>query len=242
MIHPIGPEPRGPCARLIPVPRPDGGLRWLTELAPGAAAAFAGAVAPLVSVIEPRLGPRVVANRVVGPSLALEPWRRAHARWRRRVDTGMGEPGVRSVLKADVRDCYASVTGRAIAIQLRRQGLGAREVRTLMLLLGRFEEDGVRGLPVGPDPSAVLANIVLQHVDEALAATGARHLRWVDDIVVFARHRPEADAAQGTILRSLEELGLCLNESKSAVLTDHAAANAAVGGGRISPAPRSCVR
>jgi histidine ammonia-lyase len=74
---------------------------------------------------------------------------------------------------------------------------------------------GVRGLPVGPDASAVLANVVLAPVDRTLADEGIEHLRWVDDIVVTAA---DPRAALSAIRRALERIGLRLNERKTRIV------------------------
>ena len=244
-----GPEPIGPFARVVPSPRPGGGVRWMTELSIAAEADYAAAVWRTAGVLEARLEGRVVANRVAGPGLALESWTRAHARWRAHMRAGLAHPQVRAVLKADVRDCYASVTPSVAGAQLRTLGASSERVRDVVGLLTRFGDEGVRGLPIGPDASAVLANLVLQAVDERLARADVRHLRWVDDVIVFARGRTGIAHAHDALERALGDLGLRLNDAKSAVILDRAEATARLGLGlhsdvpwAPSPSAGSCVR
>jgi hypothetical protein len=227
--YPRGPEPTGPVARIEPSRRPGGGVRWMTALLPGAATAYVGAVWQVAHSLEPRLGPRVLANRVAGAGLALEAWPRAHGRWRRHLRAGLADPQTRAVATADVRDCYASVTPGALVARLRTLGVAPHRIHALLRLLERFGEDGVRGLPVGPEASAVLANLVLQAVDDELAAADIRYLRWVDDVVVFARGTREAARALGAIERALDGLGLRLNEAKCIVMVDRADAQERLG-------------
>ena len=73
------------------------------------------------------------------------------------------------------------------------------------------------GLPVGPEPSAVVANAVLTPVDRALSDAGIRHLRWVDDLVLAAE---DPGAALEVLRGSLATVGLRLNERKTRVVLD----------------------
>ncbi len=47
-------------------------------------------------------------------------------------------------------------------------------------------------------PSAVLANAVLGELDRAVRSTGARHVRWVDDVVLWG--------ARAEVRRALDAL------------------------------------
>ena len=56
-------------------------------------------------------------------------------------------------------------------------------------LLRRIARAGTPGLPIGPEPSAVLANAVLATADAAATHAGVRLLRWVDDVVLVGTDR-----------------------------------------------------
>jgi hypothetical protein len=73
-------------------------------------------------------------------------------------------------------------------------------------------------LPVGPEPSAVLANLVLAGADRTLREAGAPHIRWVDDFVVFTAGRAQSIRALDALRRSLGESGLELSEPKTKIL------------------------
>ncbi len=193
----------------------------LVVLDEGTSARFVSAVVPLVPQIECGLRPGVVANRVVSTAngIRLEPWRVALARLRRELRV-LGERAG-SVLVADVRACYPSIRTEVVARRLRALGCRRRHVSRLVRVLEGIERSGVRGLPVGPDPSAVLANAVLAAADDALARTGAVHLRWVDDFFVFA-HDGEAGRAIVVLEEALEPLGLQLAPNKTRVLDGRA--------------------
>ena len=208
--------------RLVPVPK-SGGIRWLAELDPPTARAYERSVATLVPEIERALGPNVFANRVAladpaRGTLRLEAWRSARGRFRRALAEGVA--AATSVALADVRNCYGSIGPEVCALALRRLGAPARAVTDLARLLGELRAAGLPGLPVGPTPSAVLANGVLAGADRALAAAGFVHVRWVDDFVVFATDASAGERALAVLRFALADLGLELAEAKSRLLTE----------------------
>lgn len=207
---------RHPALRRPPstevIPRSDGGVRRLVRLDAVDADTYRRLVAGVAPAIERSLGPRVIANRVSGPPLRLEDWRSAHRRWRRAVRSGSGLR-----VRLDVADCYASIRPGIVAAALASLGAETEELRRFLHQLG---EHGVAGLPVGPEPSAVLANAVLHRLDAAIVATGARHVRWVDDVVATAEDRRQAQRVLDAARRSLEEVGLRPNQEKTFV-EDH---------------------
>jgi hypothetical protein len=87
----------------------------------------------------------------------------------------------------------------------------------------------VRGLPIGPEPSAVLANAVLAEMDGAIRRAGARHLRWVDDVFLWGT-RADVRRALGALDDALSRAGLALHPEKTRVLADrHEARSVALG-------------
>jgi hypothetical protein len=86
--------------------------------------------------------------------------------------------------------------------------------------LQAFAGRGFRGLPVGPAASAVLAEGVLAAGDHALRSKGTMHVRWVDDVAIFAASRREAMAALDTLIAAWRSIGLAPNEAKIALHTD----------------------
>jgi hypothetical protein len=199
--------------RIEEIPKPGGGTRRLMRLDAVDADSYRRLVARVAPAIERSLGPRVIANRVIGPPLRLEDWRTAHRRWRRAVGSRGG--GLR--LRLDVADCYASIRPDAVAAAL--VSVGA-EGEALNGFLRAFAEHGVAGLPVGPEPSAVLANAVLHRLDVAIAGAGAPHVRWVDDVIAVADGRRHAGRVLDAARRSLDVLGLRPNAAKT-VVEDH---------------------
>ena len=204
----------------VPVARPGGGSRLLARLPERDAQAYEELVGAALPTIERALGPEVVANRALpGPGVRLEPVAAARARHRAALGTLLTARDVRAVLVLDVADFYPSTAPAAVARALRWVG-GPALAEPLGRLLRSFEEREVRGLPVGPEPSAVLANAVLGPLDAALRGADLRHLRWVDDVIAPA---PGPDAARRGLeraLRALDALGLVANPRKTRILTE----------------------
>src|SRR5581483_10154243 len=195
-----------------------------------ASARFVAAVLPLIPHVERHLRPGVVANRVVSTAsgvIRLEPWRVARARLRREL-RALGERAG-FLLVADVRACYPSIRPEVVRRRLEALGCSPGHVRPLTEVLEAIERSGVRGLPIGPDPSAVLANAVLAAADEALVDAGASHVRWVDDFFVFTRDRRSGRAALAALERALDPLGLNLAPHKTRLLEGRAEIQAGLG-------------
>jgi hypothetical protein len=220
----------GSGPRVFPIPKPRGGTRWLTELDQAGDADLRRAVRSLAGRIERSLGPEVLAIRAVrrGEDWTLAPWVPARAAWRRRVRRAirMATPGTTFAV-ADILDCYGSISPETIGALL------GPEAAHAVALLRRFHEQGVRGLPVGPEPSAILANAVLARLDDAIRAHGISHLRWVDDVVLWG---PSDDlrAAMSALDAAASGVGLRLHPGKTRILEDRHEAAIVLPGDRDS--------
>jgi hypothetical protein len=222
----------GEAPRLVSAPRPGGGTRTLTVLSPPDERRYGVAVARVAERIERALGPEAMANRIVGRGIGdgvrIEPWRPARAAFvdaRRRLAAHAGV-----LVVTDVRDCYASIDPAVVVAGLATLGAGSHEIRDVETILRRFAAAGVRGLPVGPDPSAILANGVLAGVDALLRERRLAHVRWVDDVTIATPDRPSAVAALDAVRRSLAARGLEANDAKTIVVADRDEISAIVSG------------
>jgi len=225
-----------PRARLVRSPKRDGGVRWLSLLDHRTEARYAAVVASVAPAIEASLGGEVLANRAaLGTSsigLSLRPWRPARDALLERGQHLALAAG--AFVAADVRRCYPSIGPDLVGRTLRRLGCARNDVQGVTTMLEALDAAGVPGLPIGPNPSAVLANAVLAGADEILRAAGVRHLRWVDDVWIFATGRPEAVAALGSLARWLEGQGLSLAPEKTRLLDRPHQMVAVVTGGSVS--------
>ena len=203
------------------IAKPGGGTRLLTHLGDQERRLFVDAVAAVVPAVERGLANGVMANRArtAGPGVELQPWASARRRFRREVAAAARASG--AVFVGDVADCYASIPTVAVERALADLGVGTDDVARVCDVLRTFEERGVRGLPVGPAPSAVLANAVLRPVDRALReAADGPVFRWVDDVVAFASGRRAAERIAAAFHRTLEDAGLFAHPTKCRVSLD----------------------
>ncbi|HEV3475331.1 MAG TPA: RNA-directed DNA polymerase [Actinomycetota bacterium] len=195
-------------------PKRNGGHRRMAGLSAPDAAAWDALAGRVALALEPRLDPRVVANRARFDS---EGWRladlrpalkRARRRARRLARTA------RYLIHTDVAAFYPSVTPSTLHARLRR--LAPAEGRLAAAMVDGWGSEGYAGLPIGPPGSAVIANAVLVPVDRVLADTS--FLRWVDDYLIGA----ESERAAVEILERLDEalarLGLRRSEAKTSLI------------------------
>jgi RNA-directed DNA polymerase len=98
----------------------------------------------------------------------------------------------------------------------------------LLRLIGRFLRAGVQigetveptkeGVPQGGPLSPLLANVVLDELDQELTRRGHRFARYADDCNVFVRSKSAGTRVMQSLRRYLERtLRLGVNEAKSAV-------------------------
>jgi hypothetical protein len=192
--------------------RPSGEARWLSELDPRTAAAYADLVGRQTSRIEASLDAGVIANRVSarGTLRSLSISRRE---WTRRLRRAIRPGRPLALIASDVARCYASISPVAVGLAL--AACGGDGVDELLELLERIATAGTPGLPVGPEPSAVLANAVLAVADRSARETGAQILRWVDDVVLIAPDRRAVVRAFDAWVRGVRLVGLQPNTEKT---------------------------
>ncbi len=194
------------------------GDRRIAVLDPETLRTYTRLVAEIAATVEAALSHRVVANRVATcavepPVLRLRPWRTERDAFLARLSE-LAETDS-ALAFADVRRCYASISPSTAGAGLRALGVGT--AGAIEAFLEGLEPEGVQGLPVGPDPSAVLANAVLVHADRALERAGVGHVRWVDDVALSSA---DPSGALEVLRGALEEIGLRLNERKTRVVLD----------------------
>ena len=215
----------------------------VVTLHPSLAARYARLVAAAAPAIERMLDDRVTANRLAsiapgGSSFALRPWR---VERRRHLDhvraLGASAP---ALLVTDVRRCYPSIRPDVVERMLVTAAVEPSLAGSVAALLRRFELLGpAEGLPIGPEPSAVLANAVLRAADDRLRATGLGFVRWVDDVVVALPRPTDAGRVIRIVDEALATVGLERHIGKTRVIAPEAVSELAVSPSvRPASAPR----
>jgi hypothetical protein len=98
-------------------------------------------------------------------------------------------------------------------------GLPNQAIKWILRLFEYLTANVSRGVPVGPHPVHLLAEATLIPLDNALTSRGIGFIRYVDDIVVFARDQTECRKHLYTIADVLDkQQRLILNKSKTRLL------------------------
>lgn len=203
--------------RVHEIPKPGGGLRLVAQLSARDARIWQRLAGQVARAIEPRLDPRVLANRAAfdGPHWSFAPLGAALQRARL---AAAALAGGGPLLRTDVEAFYPSVSPGTLAAALVRTGAEPADARSAAEMVEGWGNEGYAGLPVGPPGSAVLANAVLAEVDRDIA--GFRFLRWVDDYLIAL----PGGGPPGPLLERLDHalgaIGLARSEAKTSVTFD----------------------
>jgi hypothetical protein len=85
--------------------------------------------------------------------------------------------------RTDVEGYYPSVDVERLQSLLQHCGCLVPAAFLILKVLREWQlRDGLRGLPIGPEVSAVIGNFLLRPVDRSLEANRYEYLRWSDDI------------------------------------------------------------
>jgi hypothetical protein len=130
----------------------------------------------------------------------------------------------RYILKADVARFYHSIYthsipwaiyGRAKAKSHRSLGMWGNALDKLI----RDSQDGqTMGIPIGPDLSLLIAEVLLSEIDQELVKrTGVRGLRYIDDYELSLNTLADAERVRSVLQELLGNYELDLNSSKTSI-------------------------
>jgi len=170
----------------------------------------------ILQVLQPRFDPTFSEH-----SHGFRPGRSAHGAIREAC--GHIQAGGRWVVDVDLEKFFDRVNHDVLMGRLSRR----IQDRRLLVLLRRYLEAGVldggitrersEGTPQGGPLSPLLANVLLDEVDQELERRGHRFVRYADDLRVFVASRRAGERVLGTLRGLLGRLRLRINEEKSAV-------------------------
>jgi hypothetical protein len=133
--------------------------------------------------------------------------------------------GQRFVLQADVSQCYASLYTHAISWALHskvyaKKNRGSTDGDEIDRAMRACTSGQTVGIPVGPDASYIVAEMVLTSVDALFKSQipSLRGFRYLDDYEAAFATRSEAEQAQASLEGALGDFELALNPFKTRVL------------------------
>jgi hypothetical protein len=141
-------------------------------------------------------------------------WHARRTAWGFAVRSALGRAD--AAIASDIVECYPSIGPRAIRLAT---GWAGGDPEPLLAFLASAHDAGGTGLPIGPSPSAAIADAVLAIADAESRAAGVAPIRWVDD-VVFAGSRRQVARAERAWRIALADLGLRDHEGKRRCIDD----------------------
>lgn len=99
-----------------------------------------------------------------------------------------------SVLIADITDFYNQIYTHRLENLIEEAGKGVcdEQARAIERFLFGLNKKTSRGIPVGPTPSIILAELVLADIDNTILTHTRDFVRYVDDIRIFFEEREDA--------------------------------------------------
>jgi hypothetical protein len=133
--------------------------------------------------------------------------------------------GAKFCLRVDISQCYPSLYTHSIpwALHTKNVAKARRNDNSLLgnrldLQIRRCQDAQTIGVPIGPDTSFVIAEIILSTIDKELAkSAGTRGFRFIDDYEFCFPSFADADRALSRIQNLLEDYELRVNPRKTQI-------------------------
>jgi hypothetical protein len=134
----------------------------------------------------------------------------------------------RFTLQSDVSQCYASIYTHSLSWALHGKKTAKAHIGDMSLygnVLDKAVREGqsgqTKGLPIGPDTSLALAEVILCAIDlelkEKVPTLDSCGLRYLDDVEIFTRTRGEAEGALLAWESALGRYELLINPEKTLI-------------------------
>jgi hypothetical protein len=132
----------------------------------------------------------------------------------------------RYLLVTDINQCYHSIYTHSIAwaIHTKTTSKAQRNNRNLLgntldLLVRNCNDQQTVGIPIGPDSSFLIAEIILNSIDKKLIGRGYTNAyRQIDDFEFGCKTSSEAESIRDYLIEILEEYDLTLNTNKTEIV------------------------
>ncbi|MGE9310421.1 RNA-directed DNA polymerase [Niabella sp. CJ426] len=134
--------------------------------------------------------------------------------------------GYRYLLNVDVTRFYASIYTHSIPWAIHGKTIAKANNRNSLygnfidMLVRNCQDKQTLGLPIGPDSSRIISELILAKVDEELQneISDFKGIRNVDDYFLFFKSHGDAEKGRSVLQRLLRAYELELNEAKERIL------------------------
>lgn len=124
------------------------------------------------------------------------------------------------VLATDISDFYHRVYHHRLENALQLATPNKEAAKRVQVILLKLAGGTSYGLPIGGNAARLLAELVLNRVDRLLLTSSVTFCRFVDDYLIFAKTREEAQRALVTLSDALmRNEGLTLSRNKSRLMS-----------------------
>ncbi len=137
-----------------------------------------------------------------------------------KVDIFQGDNNIEYVIIADIADFYPRIYSHPLENALNSCTAKKNHAIAIGKLLKNWNYSVSYGIPVGPDASALLAELTLNDVDEALLSEQVDFCRYVDDYRIFCKTKKEAYEQLALLANLLfDNHGLTLQQHKTKIIS-----------------------
>jgi hypothetical protein len=217
---------RNPLLR-FPYPNTPTKLRWFSIAQPEDLALLRTAAGRIATRTDRILSSKVFSHRL-DPNSACWTFRNPKGAWGQFALKGielLNDTSYAAMYRTDIASYYSSIRLESLANMLRHLRCDSNALWLIIRILGAWQRDDSKlGLPIGFEASSVLGNAFLKPIDDLFEKLGVTHLRFGDDILLFAEKLEVCESALPPLDRELDTLGLTRSLEKSQPFDNRVAA------------------
>lgn len=123
------------------------------------------------------------------------------------------------VVITDIADFFPRLYLHRVEGALSKATTRQNHVKAIYQMLSQWNQTQSHGIPVGPAPSRLIAEIAIDDVDKILRSEGVPFLRYMDDYRLFAKSQIDAYEQLTTLANALfKNHGLTLQQEKTSII------------------------
>ena len=190
-------SPKSPLINLAP--KPNGNFRIVHQLDPIDSLIYTALIREVCEIIEDY---RIPESENIACSYRIKPdlegsffssntgW----DKWISRTEYLVDKYETGFVIVADIADFYNQIYTHRVQNLIEEAGNGAYDElsRAIEMFLSGLNKKTSRGIPVGPAPSIVLAELIMASIDNKIRTYTDDFVRYMDDIRIFFKKREDA--------------------------------------------------